>query len=215
MLSSIPVGATNEGRGPTARRGKAAKHVSCLSGITGRKLSTKGPPMLLKITLAAICVAFAVPLAVRADAVPDAAQKAITADYQLACTAFPDPTDANLAAFVALLAPEFVQIDFKGKQTQRDAYVAQQKQMVKQLHITTCNNTIESSTLPDPATIVVVVSAKFAGQIQAPDGNHDIDGTASSQDTWKLENSTWLQTQSKDVSTLVKIDGKVVQDEGN
>jgi len=171
--------------------------------------------MLLKIMMAALYAAVAVPLAASADAVPDTAQKAIATDYQLNCTAAEDPTEANLAAASALLAPEFVQVDFKGKQTQRDAFVAQQKQEMKQLHITTCNNTIESSTLADPATIVVVVSAKFAGQIQAPDGNHDIDGTSGSQDTWKLENGTWLLTQSKDVSALVKIDGKVVQDEGN
>ncbi|HEV3091811.1 MAG TPA: hypothetical protein VGX91_10290 [Candidatus Cybelea sp.] len=171
--------------------------------------------MLLKITMAAIAAVFALPLTARADAVPDAAQKTITADYQLGCTAFQDPTETNLTAFFALLAPEFVQIDFKGKQTQRDGFVAQQKQIMKQLHITACNNTIQSTTLSDPATIVAVVNVKFAGQIQAPDGNHDIDGTTGSQDTWKLENGTWLQTQSKAVSALVKIDGKVVQDEGN
>lgn len=171
--------------------------------------------MLLKIAMAALYAAVAVPLAASADAVPDAAQKAIVADYQLNCTAAQDPTDANLAAIAALLAPDFVQVDFKGKQTQRDAFVAQQKQELKQLHMTTCNNTIVSSTLSDSSTIVVVVSAKFAGQLQAPDGNHDIDGTASSQDTWKLENGKWLLTQTKDVSALIKLDGKVVQDEGN
>jgi hypothetical protein len=171
--------------------------------------------MLLKMTMAAITAAFALPLVASADAVPDAAQKTITADYQLGCTAFQDPTDTNLTAFFALLAPEFVQIDFKGNQTQRDGYVAQQKQLMKQLHITSCNNTIQSSTLSDPSTIVVVVAVKFAGQIQAPDGNHDIEGTSGAQDTWKLENGSWLQTQTKAVSALVKIDGKVVQDEGN
>jgi hypothetical protein len=114
-----------------------------------------------------------------------------------------------------LLAPDFVHVDFKGKQTQRDEFVAQGKQQIKQLHVTSCANTIDSTTLSDPNTIVVVVTGKIAGQIQAPDGNHDIEATSSSQDTWKLENGTWLQTQSKDVSALVKIDGKVVQDEGN
>ena len=83
------------------------------------------------------------------------------------------------------------------------------------LHITSCSNTIQSTTLSDPNTVVVVVDNKIAGQLQAPDGNHDIDVTSSSQDTWKLENGAWLQTQSKDVSALVKIDGKVVEDEGN
>jgi hypothetical protein len=171
--------------------------------------------MLLKIASVLLCAAVAAPLAARADAVPDAATKAITADYQLFCTATQDPTDANLNAAFAMLAPDFVHVDFKGKQIQRDEFIAQGKQQIKQLHITACANTIESSTLSDPSTVVVVVTGKIAGQIQAPDANHDIEATTGSQDTWKLENGTWLQTQSKDTSALVKIDGKVVQDEGN
>lgn len=171
--------------------------------------------MLLKIATALLCAIALAPVAARADAVPDAAAKALAADYQLFCTAAQDPTDANLNGAFAMLAPDFVNVDFKGKQMQRDAYVAQGKQQLKQLHITTCANTVNSTTLSDPNTIVVVVTGKIAGQIQAPDGNHDLDATTSSQDTWKLENGTWLQTQSKDVSALVKIDGKVVQDEGN
>lgn len=171
--------------------------------------------MLLRIAGALLCAAVAAPLVARADAVPDAAQKAITADYQLFCTATQDPTDANLSAAFATLTPDFVHVDLKGKQTQRDAFIAQAKQQIKQLHITSCANTIESTTLSDPNTIVVAVTSKIAGQIQAPDGNHDLDATNGSQDTWKLENGTWQQTQSKDVSALVKIDGKVVQDEGN
>jgi hypothetical protein len=171
--------------------------------------------MLLKVASALLCAAVAVPIAARADAVPDAATKAITSDYQLFCTAAQDPTDANLSSMFAVLAPDFVHVDFKGKQMQRDEYVAQGKQQIKQLHITTCANTIESTTLSDPNTVVVTVTSKIAGQIQAPDANHDIDATTGSEDTWKLENGAWLQTQSKDVSALVKIDGKVVQDEGN
>jgi hypothetical protein len=171
--------------------------------------------MLHKIAAALLCAAIAVPLAASADPVPDAAQKALTADYTLVCTASQDPTDANLAAAYALLAPGFVHISFKGEQMQRDAFIAQGKQQIKQLHITSCANTITSTTLSDPSTIVAVVAGKIAGQIQAPDGNHDIDVSESSSDTWKLVNGTWLQTQSKDVSALVKIDGKVVQDEGN
>lgn len=171
--------------------------------------------MPLKIAGLLLCAAVAAPLVARADAVPDAAQKAINADYQLYCTATQDPTDANLNAAFATLAPDFVHVDFKGKQTQRDAYIAQGKQQIKQLHITSCANTIESTTLSDPNTIVVAITSKIAGQIQAPDGNHDIDATNGSQDTWKLENGAWVQTQSKDLSALIKIDGKVVQDEGN
>jgi hypothetical protein len=171
--------------------------------------------MLPKIAAALLCAGLALPLAANADPVPDTAQKALTADYALVCTASQDPTDANLAAADALLAPAFVHISFKGEQMQRDEFIAQGKQQLKQLHITTCSNTITSTTLSDPTTIVAVVEGKIGGQIQAPDGNHDIDVTASSSDTWKLVNGTWLQTQSKDVSVLVKVDGKVVQDEGN
>jgi hypothetical protein len=171
--------------------------------------------MLLKIAMAALYAAVAFPLAASADAVPDAAQKAIASSYQFECTATQDPTDANLNAAFAALAPDFVHVDFKGKQMQRDEFIAQGKQQIKQLHVTSCANTIDSSKLADPNTIVVVATSKVAGQLQATDGNHDLDATSSSQDTWKLENGTWLLTQSKDVSALVKIDGKVVQDEGN
>lgn len=171
--------------------------------------------MLLKTGIALLLVAIAAPLAARAAAVPDAAQKTISSDYQLFCTATQDPTDANLNAAFATLAPDFTHIDFKGKETHRDEFIARGKQQIKQLHVTTCTNTVDSTTLSDPNTIVVAVSSKFSGQIQAPDGNHDIDVASSAQDTWKLENGAWLQTQSKDVSALVKIDGKVVQDEGN
>jgi hypothetical protein len=171
--------------------------------------------MLLKIAGAVLCAAVAAPIVARADAVPDAVAKVITSDYQFVCTAVQDPNDANVNAAFALLAPNFVHVDFKGKQMQRDEYVAQGKEQMKQLHITSCANTIGSTTLSDPNTITVVVTGKIAGQIQAPDGNHDIEATNSSQDIWKLENGTWLQTQSKDVSALIKIDGKVVQDEGN
>jgi len=142
--------------------------------------------MLLKTIMAALCAAIAVPLVASADAVPDAAQKAITADYTLVCTASQDPTDANLASAFALLAPDFVHVDFKGKQMQRDEFIAQGKQEIKQLHITSCANTIQSTTLSDASTIIVVISGKIAGQLQAPDGNHEIEATTGSQDTWKL-----------------------------
>jgi len=171
--------------------------------------------MLLRISMAVLCAAAFAPLAASADAVPDAAQRAITSAYQLFCTATQDPTDANLNAAFALLAPDFVHVDFKGKQMTRDEFIAQGKQQIKQLHVTSCNNSAQSITLSDASTIVVIDASKFAGQLQANDGNHDIDVNSSSQDTWKLENGAWLQTQSKDVSALVKIDGKVVEDQGN
>ena len=131
--------------------------------------------MLLRVSMALLCAAAFAPLPASADAVPDAAQKAIASGYQLNCTATQDPTDANLNAAFALLAPDFVHVDFKGKQTTRDEFVAQGKQQIKQLHVTSCNNTAQSITLSDASTVVVVDASKFAGQLQAPDGNHDID----------------------------------------
>jgi hypothetical protein len=154
------------------------------------------------------------PLVARADAVPDATTQALTADYKLNCSAALDPTDANLTAAFALLSPDFVSIDFKGKQTAHDEFVATAKQQIKQLHITTCDNTLTSVTASDPNTIVVIVSGKLAGQLQAPDGSHDFDATSKTQDTWKLNNGTWQNSQAKELSNLIKIDGKVVQDEG-
>ncbi len=115
--------------------------------------------MLLKIAMAALYAAVAFPLAASADAVPDAAQKAIASSYQFDCTATQDPTDANLNTAFAVLAPDFVHVDFKGKQMQRDEFIAQGKQQIKQLHVTSCANTIDSSKLADPNTIVVVVTS--------------------------------------------------------
>lgn len=171
--------------------------------------------MLSKSAVLFLCAAVAAPLIARADAVPDATQKALNADYALQCTAAMDPSDTNVNAALGVLSPTFVNIDFKGKQTQHDEFVAQAKQQIKMLHITTCDNTVASMTASDPNTVVVVLTGKLAGQIQAPDGNHDLDITSKSQDTWKLQNGTWLQTESKDLAELVKVDGKVVQDEGN
>jgi hypothetical protein len=172
--------------------------------------------MLSRSTLALALFAALLPLAARADAVPDAAQKAITADYSVDCTAFTDPSETNLSKAFGSMAPSFVNIDLKGKQTQHDEFIAQAKQQIKQVHVTACDNNLDAWTAPDASTVTVVVTGKFSGQLQAPDGNHDLDATSKSQDTWKVQgDGTWLLTQSKEISNLVKIDGKVVQDEGN
>lgn len=164
---------------------------------------------------ALFCATVAFPLVASAAPVPDAVAKMLNADYAQVCTTFQDPSEANFTAFNAILAPEFVHVDFKGKQVDRADYIAQGKQQMKMLHITTCSQSVDSTTMSDPNTIVANVTGKIAGTLQAPDGNHEIDVTAGSADTWKLENGAWVQTQSKDTSALVKIDGKVVQDEGN
>lgn len=171
--------------------------------------------MFAKIAGALVCAAVAFPLVASAAPVPDAVSKTLNGNYAQLCTTFQDPTDANFTTLNAQLAPEFVHVDFKGKQVDRADYIAQGKQQIKMLHVTTCSQSVDSMTMSDPNTIVANVTAKIAGTLQAPDGNHDIDVTEGSADTWKLENGTWMQTQSKDTSALVKIDGKVVQDEGN
>lgn len=171
--------------------------------------------MFVRLAVALLCAAVAFPLAASADPVPDAVSKTLNANYAQLCTTFQDPSDANFTALGAQLAPEYVHIDFKGKQTDRADYVAQGKQQMKLLHITTCAQSVDSMTMSDATTIVANVTGKITGTLQAPDGNHDIDVTEGFADTWKLENGTWMQTQSKDTSALVKIDGKVVQDQGN
>jgi len=171
--------------------------------------------MLAKIAGALACAIVTLPLVASAAPVPDAVAKTINADYAMICTAVQDPSDANFAALDATLAPEFVHVDFKGKQIDRAEFIAQNKQQIKLLHITTCSQSVDSSTMSDANTIVANVTGKFVGTLQAPDGNHDIDVTQGTADTWKLEGGTWVQSQSKDTSALVKIDGKVVQDEGN
>jgi hypothetical protein len=171
--------------------------------------------MLRLFAGALLCAPLLFPLAASAAPVPDAVAKTLNANYALICTTVQDPSDANFAALNATLAPEFVHVDFKGKQIDRADYIAQNKQQMKLLHITTCSQNVDSTTMSDATTLVANVTGKFVGTLQAPDGNHDLDVTQGTADTWKLENGTCVQTQSKDTSALVKIDGKVVQDEGN
>lgn len=171
--------------------------------------------MRLKIAAALACAALATIAAARADAVDDATQKALAADYALRCTAAFDPSDANMDAAFAVLAPEFVAVDPTGKQITRDDVVGQGKQQMKMLHATACDDKIESFTQSDPNTVVAVSDFHLEGDLQAPDGKHDLFITEKSQDTWKNVNGKWMAAQSKDLQVLVKIDGNVVQDQGN
>jgi hypothetical protein len=171
--------------------------------------------MRLRTAMAFLCTMVLAVSVGRAADVDDATQKALTADYALRCTAAFDPSDANLDAAFAALAPEFVGIDPKGKQVTRDEVVAQGKQQMKMLHATACDNKIGSFVLSDPNTIVVVNTFHLEGELQAPDGKHDLVLTDKSQDTWKNEGGKWLASQSKDSQILVKIDGNVVQDTGS
>ena len=63
-------------------------------------------------------------------------------------------------------------------------------------------------------TIAVVEDLHVIGSLQAPDGTHQLDVTAKIQDTWKQVKGTWMQSQSQQLRNLVKMDGNVVQDEG-
>jgi len=178
--------------------------------------------MYLKSSALVICVAFATSALALADpsAAPsgppasDAVSKLIAAQYALTCTAVLDPSDKNLDASFATLAPDFVSIDPKGTQQKRDDVIANAKQQLKTFHGTDCNNSYDSMISTDASTVVAVDNSKITGDIQAPDGKHDLEVTSKSQDTWKLEGGTWLETQSKDLHVVVKIDGNVVQDSG-
>ena len=101
-------------------------------------------------------------------------QQTLNADYQLTCTAVLDPSDKNMDAATAPLSPDFVNVDFKGKETKRDEVIGMMKQQLKIFHGTSCNIALDSVTQSDPNTIVVVSSLKLAGDLQAPDGKHDV-----------------------------------------
>jgi hypothetical protein len=170
--------------------------------------------MRFKTAIAFSCALAALVGVARAATVDDATQKALTADYALRCTAAFDPSDTNLDAAFSVLAPEFVGVDPKGTQVSRAEVVGQGKQQLKMLHATACDNKIESFTASDPATIVIANTFHLEGELQAPDGKHDLVVTEKSQDTWKNESGKWMASQSKDTQILVKIDGNVVQDLG-
>jgi hypothetical protein len=153
----------------------------------------------------------------RAADVPTDVSKTLAANYQLGCAAALDPTDDKLNALFALLAPDFVEIDFKGKTITRDESIANGKQQLKTIHTTSCDVTIDSQTRNADGTITVADTSHVAGTLAGPDGkSHDLVATSKAVDTWKQQTGgAWLQTQTKDVSALVKIDGVVVQNDGN
>jgi hypothetical protein len=145
---------------------------------------------------------------------PDTVQTALKGLYQLNCTAALDPNDKNFDAASATLAPDFVDVDAKGKSHSRDEVIAQGKQQLKVMHATACDNAFESVTSPDANTAVVITTMTMAGDLQAPDGKHQFNVTQKAQDTWKLVDGKWQESQSKELHVLVKIDGSVAQDEG-
>lgn len=149
----------------------------------------------------------------RADVSPDV-QKAITADYQSVCSAIMSGTDKDMDSIAALMSTDYKNVDFKGKETGKDDAVANMKQQMKMFRASSCDNSLGSFTQPDANTVVVVDTNNVKGTVQTPDGQHDVLATNKTQDTWKLAGGKWLQAQSKDLRALVKVDGNVVQDEG-
>ena len=156
---------------------------------------------------------FAGGTALAAD-VPADTQKALTDLYAANCTAAMDGSDKALDSMAAQLAPDYVNIDFKGKQTGRDESVASMKQQFKMLHVTSCDNALAAWSATDASTIVVTDTQHAGGDVQAPDGKHQFTVTSKTQDTWKNVGGTWLESQSKDLRFLLKVDGNVVQDQG-
>jgi hypothetical protein len=146
--------------------------------------------------------------------ISDAVRKTLTDDYALECTATLDPSDPHLTQLFATLDPAFVNIDTKGVQIKHDSFVASVKAQLKVFHGTDCSNSFESITAPDDATVVIVNDSKISGKLSAPDGSHDLDFSGRSEDTWKLQGGVWLETQSKDLQVLVKVDGNTVTASG-
>ena len=150
-----------------------------------------------------------------ADGPSDAAMTAITANYKLACAAVMNPTDDTEAKWFAFISPDFKNQDLKGKTQSKDEMTADAQQKLKVFHGTACDSTTEAPSAPDANTIVVTQTQKVTGDFQGPDGGkHDVDATSKSQDTWKLVNGAWMLSSAKDLRDLVKIDGAVVDDEG-
>lgn len=139
---------------------------------------------------------------------------AITALYQLSCTAALDPTDKNLDAMFAVMSADYVEVDPKGKEMKRDEIVGQTKQQLKLYHSTECKNAIDSVTATDPNSATVNVTSHISGDAQAPDGKHEFDYTGKSQDSWKLVDGKWSQVKTKTLHIVVKVDGSVVQEQG-
>lgn len=173
--------------------------------------------MRSKTALFFIAAALAATPLAKADtaaAVPDATQKTITGLYDLGCTAIQDPSDKNLSAAFAIMSPDYVDIDPKGKEHKRDEVVATERMQLKQIEADDCTNSLDAFAAPDANTVTVTNTMHVTGSVQGSDAKHQIDATTKTLDTWKLVDGNWLEAQSKNLRTLVKVDGNVVQDTG-
>src|SRR5581483_1069710 len=129
--------------------------------------------------------------------VDQATQATLNAAYQLRCAAALNPTDANIDAGFASLAPNFVNVDPSGKQTTRDELIPLAREQMKMLKATTCDHVVDSYVRVDASTIQANTHLHVAGTLTQPAG-HVLDLTDTAADTWKNIDGKWLMTQSRD-----------------
>jgi hypothetical protein len=169
--------------------------------------------MLSKSAPLALAAALLVATPALADITPGM-QDILNNNYRLTCAAVLDPSDANMTAALSPLSPDFVNTNLKGKETKRDELATVMKQQLKMFHATSCDIKIDSATQPDPNTIVATTVTDIAGEAVLSDGKHQVEETAKAEETWAFSGGKWLEMKSKDLHSLVKVDGKVVQDQG-
>lgn len=143
-----------------------------------------------------------------------ATQASLNAAYQLRCAAALNPTDANIDAGFASLAPNFVNVDPTGKQTTRDELIPLAREQMRMLKATTCDHSVDSFVQVDASTIQANTHLHVAGTLTQLQGGHAFDLTDAAQDTWKNVGGKWMMTQSRDTHVRVTIDGNVVQELG-
>ena len=170
-------------------------------------MSSKFPAALVGALALSISAARA------ADVAPDV-QKLIAADYQVSCTAALNPTDKNLHAAFAYLSPDYVDTDLQGKTLKRDQVIALSTQFLKQMHSSLCVPSVVTETLNGDGSVTVVTQLHIAGTITEADAKHDVDASQKAQDTWKQVGGTWMVVQGIELHSTVKMDGKVIQDDG-
>ena len=164
-----------------------------LKGTTPEIIENLEYYMRLKIGAAFAFAAMAATGIGRAADVDDATQKTLSANYALRCTAAFDPSDANLDAAFAVLAPDFVATDPSGKQVTRDQVVGQGKAQMKMLHATACEDKVESFTLSDPNTVVAVADFHLRATFRRPTGNT----ISCSPRSRRIRGRTWAASGSR------------------
>jgi hypothetical protein len=147
-------------------------------------------------------------------AASSATTSALQSRYDLACAAFLNPTDQNIDAATAVLAPGFVAFDPSGTQYSRDDIVAQLKYQLSTMKAASCTTNVTSATQADPNTVVATNAFHAAGTTPSQEGSQSFDISTTTSDMWKLVGGQWEEVQSKIVHSVFKIDGNVVQEQG-